>query len=157
MKALTVCQPFAWLMANGHKKVENRNWVPPASMLGAEFLLHCGVGGTPRLYRELLANAMQSAPLDLPPPAELTRQMRHQMAHVVARVRIVGVLESGVATWTEPGAEVAVTAALSDPWYAGGIGWVLVVTGRVKSSPMTKGQLKLWNICKSQMDQLVWE
>lgn len=157
MKALTVTQPFAYLMAAGHKRVENRNWVPPASMLGAELLIHCGVGGTPRLYRDLLANAQQAAPVELPPQAELTQLWRQQMAHVVARVRIVGVLESGVATWTEPGAEEAVTAALTDPWYAGGIGWVLVVTGRVKSSPMTKGQLKLWNASKSLMDQLVWE
>jgi hypothetical protein len=26
MKALSLMQPWAWLMVNGHKDIENRNW-----------------------------------------------------------------------------------------------------------------------------------
>ena len=26
MKALTVCQPWAWAIVEGHKSVENRRW-----------------------------------------------------------------------------------------------------------------------------------
>jgi hypothetical protein len=26
MKALSIMQPWAWLIVNGHKAIENRNW-----------------------------------------------------------------------------------------------------------------------------------
>lgn len=29
VKALTICQPWAWAIAAGHKRVENRNWSTP--------------------------------------------------------------------------------------------------------------------------------
>lgn len=37
MKALSIRQPWAWLIAAGHKDVENRSW--PTSFQG-EFLIH---------------------------------------------------------------------------------------------------------------------
>ena len=37
MKALTIRQPFAWLIANGFKDVENRTWATP---FRGRFLIH---------------------------------------------------------------------------------------------------------------------
>lgn len=39
MKALSIRQPWAWLIVTGHKDVENRTW--PTSFRG-EFLIHAG-------------------------------------------------------------------------------------------------------------------
>jgi hypothetical protein len=41
MKALSIQQPWAWLIANGHKEIENRNWRYPPSFRGT-FLIHAG-------------------------------------------------------------------------------------------------------------------
>jgi hypothetical protein len=45
MKALSIMQPWASLIvggpyAPGVKRVENRTWNPPASMIGAQFAIH---------------------------------------------------------------------------------------------------------------------
>lgn len=37
MKALSIQQPWAWLIANGHKDIENRDW--PTKFRG-QFLIH---------------------------------------------------------------------------------------------------------------------
>lgn len=39
MKALSIQQPWAWLIANGRKDIENRSW--PTKFRG-EFLIHAG-------------------------------------------------------------------------------------------------------------------
>lgn len=40
MKALSIQQPWAWAIANGHKHIENRSW--PTKFRG-EFLIHAGL------------------------------------------------------------------------------------------------------------------
>lgn len=39
MKALSINQPWAWLIVNGHKSVENRDW---DTRYRGEFLIHAG-------------------------------------------------------------------------------------------------------------------
>ena len=39
MRALSIQQPWAWLIVNGHKPVENRNWTTDVR---GEFLVHAG-------------------------------------------------------------------------------------------------------------------
>lgn len=41
MKALSIMQPWAWLIVAGHKPVENRNWKYPPKYRG-RFLIHAG-------------------------------------------------------------------------------------------------------------------
>lgn len=40
MKALSIKQPWAWLIANGYKDIENRSW--PTKYRG-QFLIHAGM------------------------------------------------------------------------------------------------------------------
>lgn len=42
MKALSIRQPWAWFIVNGHKDIENRTWWPPQALLGQRFLVHAG-------------------------------------------------------------------------------------------------------------------
>lgn len=45
MKALSVMQPWAWLIVNGHKDIENRDWKPanPALRFRGKVLIHTGL------------------------------------------------------------------------------------------------------------------
>lgn len=40
MSALTIRQPYAWLIVNGHKDIENRTWKPAAARIGQRFWVH---------------------------------------------------------------------------------------------------------------------
>lgn len=43
MKALSIRQPWAWLIVNGQKRIENRGW---NTEFRGEFLIHAGKGMT---------------------------------------------------------------------------------------------------------------
>ena len=40
MSALTIRQPWAWLIVNGYKDVENRSWKPAAARIDQRFWVH---------------------------------------------------------------------------------------------------------------------
>lgn len=42
MKALTLIQPWAWAVCHAGKRVENRTWRPPPSVLGQRIAIHAG-------------------------------------------------------------------------------------------------------------------
>lgn len=50
MKALSIRQPWAWLILNAGKDVENRTWYPPVSLIGRHFLIHAAKGCTEEEY-----------------------------------------------------------------------------------------------------------
>jgi hypothetical protein len=42
MRALTLHRPWAWAIAAGHKRVENRTWRPPSFILRQRIAIHAG-------------------------------------------------------------------------------------------------------------------
>lgn len=42
MKALTLWQPWASMVVFGKKRLENRPWFPPKSLIGSRFAIHAG-------------------------------------------------------------------------------------------------------------------
>lgn len=42
MKALTICQPYADMIAKGEKIIENRKWPAPAKLIGQRIAIHAG-------------------------------------------------------------------------------------------------------------------
>ncbi len=58
MKALSILQPWAWLVVNGHKDVENRNW---RTSFRGRFIVHAGKKWGPE-QREDLARVRQQFP-----------------------------------------------------------------------------------------------
>ena len=44
MKALTLHQPWASLIAGGRKTIETRPWAPPCGLVGERFAIHAGTG-----------------------------------------------------------------------------------------------------------------
>lgn len=49
MKALSIRQPYAWLIVNGHKDIENRTWRTP---FRGRVLIHAGITYPKRDYAE---------------------------------------------------------------------------------------------------------
>lgn len=60
--ALSIRQPWAWLIVHGYKDIENRDW--PTNFRG-QMLVHAGLTLTQRIYDEIRAE-LESASL-LPP------------------------------------------------------------------------------------------
>ena len=55
MKAITLHQPWASLIAHGVKTIETRSWAPPRSLLGERIAIHAGkrvvrAGLSPRVW-----------------------------------------------------------------------------------------------------------
>jgi hypothetical protein len=48
-KALSIRQPWAWLVANGYKHIENRSW---STTFRGEFFIHASKGMTRKEYQE---------------------------------------------------------------------------------------------------------
>ena len=46
MKAITLWQPYASLIAEGIKRTETRNWKPPASIIGTDIAIHAAMRWT---------------------------------------------------------------------------------------------------------------
>lgn len=73
MKALSIRQPWAWLIAAGHKDIENRTW---RTSYRGPLLIHASQGMTMREYEEtdaFLAFTHQIKHIRLPDPKELER------------------------------------------------------------------------------------
>lgn len=49
MKALSIRQPWAWLIVHGPKRIENRGW---PTMFRGEFLIHAAKGTTAQEYED---------------------------------------------------------------------------------------------------------
>lgn len=67
MKALSIRQPWAWLVANGHKPIENRTW---KTKFRGRVLIHASKGMTNDEYDDALATAMHAGHRSYFPPRE---------------------------------------------------------------------------------------
>lgn len=85
MKALSIRQPWAWLIVNGHKKFENRDWSQhnPGKRYRGPVLIHASQGMTRDEYAAGTAIA-EDYGIDLPPMKELERGGIVGKAEVVA-------------------------------------------------------------------------
>jgi len=69
MRALTLWQPMAWAIAEGHKPVENRTWPLPSRMVGQRFAIHAGKKYDPD-WAEMIHNTFG---LDVPDAKTICR------------------------------------------------------------------------------------
>jgi hypothetical protein len=69
MKALSIRQPWAWLIANGHKDIENRQW---KTYHRGPILIHAAKGMTRDEYAFALTMAEEQG-IELPAFADLER------------------------------------------------------------------------------------
>lgn len=125
MKALSISQPWAWLIVNAGKTIENRKWT---TQYRGPFLIHAAKGMTAEVYRKAWLFAYevggQQLAREIPPWSDLER------GGIVGMAQLLDVLRP--------------TECPQYSWHmAGQYGFVL---GDVQPLPFVpcKGQLRFW-------------
>jgi hypothetical protein len=90
-KALSVKQPWAWLIANGNKDIENRTW---KTNFRGEFFIHAGLTSD-KLAFDFLAQKMKGQ--RIPSIASLP------YGGIVGIARLVDCIQDSKSIWAEPG------------------------------------------------------
>lgn len=118
MKALSILQPFAWLIVHGHKDVENRTWYTPVR---GRILVHAGKRyprGEHDHYAEWLLEEFNIA---LPAYATFSR------GAIVGAVDVIDCRRNVASPWKDPdswGFVLANPKALTTPTpYRGQLGF----------------------------------
>ena len=118
MKALSIRQPWAWLIVNGHKDIENRCW--PTRFRGF-VLVHASKGMTKDEYLEADIMAAENG-VTIPPFEELER------GGIVGKVTITDCVSKS-----------------DSPWYMGQYGFVLEAAEPLPFQPY-KGALGFFEV-----------
>jgi hypothetical protein len=123
MRALTVCQPFAWGIIHGPKTVENREWpVPATSPVPFTLVIHAGLS---RSYVDaLLADGTEP-----PPEKELV------FGALIGTVQVVECLPVGRVRGRR------YTRHAEGPWC-----WLLADPLPIRKPIPVRGKLGLWNV-----------
>ncbi len=124
LRALSVRQPWAWLIVNGYKDVENRSW---ATKHRGPLLIHAG-SSKANLGDEMLRDDERQYGVKLPSRGE------YELGGIVGLVEVVGCTERSNSPWYDP------------DW----IGWILANPRRLSFRPC-KGAL---NLFKPKFDKL---
>lgn len=123
MKTLSIRQPWAWLICNGWKDIENRNW---ATKYRGRFLVHASKGCTQSEYEDaksLVTNIERETGQVIPLPA----------LQDLDRGGIVGVVEL-----------TDCVAESDSPWFFGDYGFTLANAAPLAFLPLT-GRLGFFN------------
>ena len=140
MLAITLHQPWAWAVTHAGKRIENRTWRPPPSVVGQRIAIHAGMR-LDRIGAEILSDVALS-PIRVGSGVGLSS---------------LGSGDGTETTWAVPafppqGAIVA-TATLADvvtesdsPWFRGPYGWVLADVVALAEPVPCKGRQRLWTV-----------
>jgi hypothetical protein len=143
MKALTIKQPWAWAIMDGTKRVENRTWKPPFTIVGQRIAIHSSA----RIDKaELLAYAALGAWLEPTVSALPT-------GAIVGTAIVAGysVMEGNRMVQQSKGAQGY--NPYNDPWFFGPVGWLLRDVRKVAPIPC-KGDLGLWDVSEEYLPLL---
>lgn len=99
MRTLSIRQPWAWLIVNGHKLVENRDWSTP---FRGRFLIHAGSQMVRRDYWDTVEHLKAEMGIEVPHFLELP------FGGIVGAATLVDVV-----------------TAMDDPFFVGPYGFVL--------------------------------
>lgn len=128
MLALTLHQPWAWAVAHGGKRVENRTWHPPRSLLGHHLAIHAAAPPRRKADRETMMELVRQLGAPLPGQG-LT------FSAVVAVVKVTGSVESPARL--EPDQR---------KWFIGPLGWTLDDVVALGCPVEAKGAQRLWRL-----------
>lgn len=107
MKALSINQPWAWLILNGYKSIENRDW--PTKYRG-EFLIHSGK----RFDSEGRFNVRIAFPeIQIPQREDFEKEM---MGGIVGKVNLINVIHRR---------QFHLITERDRPWFCGKYGFIL--------------------------------
>lgn len=121
MKALSIRQPWAWLILHAGKDIENRGW---STTVRGRVLIHAGKVCTRAEYDAAEDDAFYTADIALPPLETLDR------GGIVGSVEIVDCVRSS-----------------TSPWFVGPFGFVLRDPQPLPFRP-SRGELGFFDVAK---------
>lgn len=127
--ALSIRQPWAWLIVHGYKDIENRNW---HTSFRGNVLVHAGLTMTRAYYDQIteeLENACVLPVSGLPPYEKLMR------GGLVGWTRIVDCVDQSASKWKQEGS----------------FGFVLRDSRPIAFTPW-KGRLQFFNVPKHALE-----
>lgn len=124
MKALSIRQPWAWLIVNGFKPIENRTW---ATRYRGEFLIHASKGMARGEYEDVVDTLLTDPRL-----YDAARAL--PAFEALARGGIVGSAEL-----------VDCISSSESPWFFGSVGFVLANAKPLPFRPL-KGALGFFEV-----------
>lgn len=120
MKAITLRQPWAWLVVNGHKDIENRSW---RTKHRGKILIHAGAHKVTKAeYADFLERCRRSQIKDYPAIDDF------ETGGIVGSVEIVDCVKES-----------------KSPWFLGPHGFPLKNARNLPFKP-TKGKLGIWDV-----------
>lgn len=129
MKALSIKQPWAWLIVHGGKDVENRTW--PTNFRG-RVLIHASKSMSADEYRDVLDFISTDRRLcKLLDSFPLSRDLKR--GGIIGEAEVVGCVNTSIS-----------------PWFCGPFGHVLANPRPLDFTPC-KGQLGYFNFCGRAM------
>jgi hypothetical protein len=131
MRAITLHAPWAWAIAHGPKRVENRTWKPPSALLGQRIAIHAGRGLGTVGERESCILALLNTGID--PPDEWPQSRVLCTARLQGWIALDGSFSSEVVRY-----------AYDSEWFCGPVGWVLEAVQAVPGEPSCGGERGLW-------------
>lgn len=138
MKALTLQRPWvaAFLLPTDPKRIENRKWKPPASIIGKRLALHSGLGWLPD--KQSPAGCLTSA---------------DEVASWTRSFELTGVFATAVVSSFRTKRSVNSDDITHSRWWLGPYAWVL--TDFVSFEPIPcKGAQGLWNLPEDVMARI---
>jgi hypothetical protein len=90
--ALSILQPYAWLIVHGHKDIENRSW---STGRRSEFLVHAGKSYSRRAHEEARRILSDLYSIELPPFEQMP------LGGIVGQSEITDCVRSHPSRWKE--------------------------------------------------------
>lgn len=161
MKALTLWQPWATMVAMGWKPIENRGWAPSEKQLavGERFAIHAAVrpmDGRDLETAMLLATQTGYVSEDMSKDEVvlLLRRMQRAVGCVVATAIYDGALEPGL-PYHRLDLSIERLDTLVDWWDSTGYGWILRDVLPIDPPIPMRGRQGLWNLPEVAVASLV--
>jgi len=120
MKAISIRQPWAWLVVNGHKDIENRSW---ATKFRGKVLVHAGVHKVTKAEYQGFLERYKVARIKNPPAIDGFKR-----GGIVGSVEITDCVEKS-----------------KSPWFVGPYGFILKNARQGRFKPMI-GKLGIWEV-----------
>jgi hypothetical protein len=144
--ALSIKQPWMEAILRGQKRVENRDWAPPAKIMGKRIALHASkrwddAAGVEYCQKVLAGRSLPLVAEDVATGA------------IVGTAVVAGYIRLLTSGEVERGGDVAWYKVVGDPWLVGEYGWVLTDVQRLAEPIPARGQLKLWRTQKGMGEQ----
>ena len=145
MKALTIWQPWATLIAEGCKPYEFRKWIAPRAMVGQRIAIHAGARTVKKdevkgLILQLQAEGSLGTALDVEPSLALLERVLAGMALPMSAVVCTGVLGTPIRGVDIPGQPQDSDRLDHHVW-----GWPITEIRRLEPPAPAKGLQGFWD------------